>query len=230
MRIIGIGDTHGKSIWKEIVSKEKDADLYICIGDYVDSFNISGGDQLTNLQDIIQYKKDNMEKVVLLIGNHDFQYYPGSPDIGNYSGYQPTMLASFQQLYDENKKLFKMCYVHNNIVFSHAGFTETFVEQKIGTFSEGNVNDIFFYSPKSFKFYNEDRSSGGDDIHQSCIWVRPQSLDKDAISQVQVIGHTSIKHIDLAKSKRRGYYMIDCLDTVNEYLILDNNEFSVGKL
>ena len=34
MKTIAIGDTHGRSQWKDIVKKEKDVDKIIFIGDY----------------------------------------------------------------------------------------------------------------------------------------------------------------------------------------------------
>lgn len=227
MNIIAIGDIHGRNIWKQIVTNHLETiDKIIFIGDYVDSFNISAQDQLNNLADIIELKKQNPDKIILLIGNHDYQYWPGSPDMGTYSGFQYHMLMSYQTLFQENKKLFQMCYEFDNIIFSHAGFTETFVERKIGSFSEQNVNDIFKYKPQSFKFSEFDRSGCGDSIEQSCIWVRPRSLEKDYLgnNKIQVIGHT---HTGKGVKITDKLIMIDCLDTSNEYLFKDNNGFKV---
>ena len=39
-KVIVLGDTHGRDIWKKIVEANPDADLFIFIGDYFDSFNI----------------------------------------------------------------------------------------------------------------------------------------------------------------------------------------------
>lgn len=33
MRIVALGDTHGRVLWKEIVAKEKDADKIVFIGE-----------------------------------------------------------------------------------------------------------------------------------------------------------------------------------------------------
>jgi len=70
MKIIAIGDTHGDPLWKSIVNVEKDAGLFVFIGDYFDSFLYSLEQQINNFKDIIQFKKDNMNKVILLVGNH----------------------------------------------------------------------------------------------------------------------------------------------------------------
>ena len=231
MKQLILGDIHGRSIWKQIVELEK-ADKVIFIGDYVDTHeNITGEQQLNNLLDIIEYKKSQPDKVILLIGNHDYQYWPGSPDIGTYTGYQGGMYTSFLYTFDQNKELFQMCHVdEHGTVYSHAGFTETFVEQRIGTFSEKNVNDVFRYKPASFAFYFGDRSGCGDDIHQSCIWVRPQSLYKDSIDKLQVVGHTSVGKINHpSKSERRGFYLIDALAN-RFYLVCEDGKFEVKQL
>lgn len=245
MKQVIIGDIHGRTCWKDIINKHKDANRIIFIGDYVDTHeNITGLEQVENLRKIIEYKQlcdaqktwltidsnaQRLPEVILLIGNHDYQYWPGvEGEI--YSGYQPAMLATFRYEFDTYKKLFQMCYVDEfDTVYTHAGLTETFVEQRIGSFSEKNVNDVFKYKPLSFKFYHGDRSGCGDHIAQSCIWVRPESLYRDKISNFQVVGHTHsgiIKHKE--KSERMGFYVVDTLP--NEYLIRIDKEFFIEKV
>lgn len=52
MKIIAIGDTHGKSVWKEVVNKELDnCDKFIFIGDYFDCYG-----KLTQAQEIDNFK------------------------------------------------------------------------------------------------------------------------------------------------------------------------------
>ena len=46
MKTITIGDTHGRSKWKNIVEKEKDADKIIFIGDYFDAKDGYSGNPL----------------------------------------------------------------------------------------------------------------------------------------------------------------------------------------
>jgi predicted phosphodiesterase len=70
MKTIILGDTHGTTFWKLISQLEKDADRFIFIGDYFDSFEIKGLDQINNFLDIIEYKKTSDKEIVLLIGNH----------------------------------------------------------------------------------------------------------------------------------------------------------------
>lgn len=249
MKIIVIGDLHGLGVWKYIVTKNEDADLFIFLGDYLDSFNISGEEQGKNLLDIIEFKKRNTDKVILLLGNHCIHYWPGIGDT-NTSGYQAGMAPTFEWIFQSNKELFKMAYKHENILFTHSGFAPTWIEMLV-KFSnvpkelaqynietiDQTINDIWKYKPLSFLFrdYNGRSDSYGDDPYQSPVWIRPKSLMKDCqeIKKdiIQVVGHTSQNSIDI-KGKATGgrYYFIDTLGTSGEYLIIQEKNFSVGKV
>lgn len=231
MKLIAIGDIHGLSTWKDIINKEKDFDKVVFIGDYLDSFDIKPADQLSNLLDIIQFKKDNSDKVETLIGNHDYQYWPDIQE--EYSGYQPHMKPSFEYIFRENKDLFKMVYKDvYNTYYSHAGISETFLAQNniVTKNYDGELNAIFKRRPERFAFNNRDMQGFGDCVYQSCIWIRPQSLYNDQINELQVVGHTSVNQINHpAKSERRGFYLIDCLHN-RQYLVCIDGKFEVRQL
>lgn len=232
MKQVIIGDIHGRTLWKKIVEQNEDADRFIFIGDYVDTHeDIIGIEQLRNLEEICLFTRwateERVGEVILLIGNHDFQYWPGIID-QVYSGYQPRMHQSFTKVFSDNKDLFQMCFEDEfGTVYTHAGLTETFVEQRIGTYSMKQVNDVFNYKPSSFSFYNFDRSGYGDDIHQSCVWVRPRSLHSDGIDRLQVVGHTQVKEIGFNQDVK--FIMIDAL-AVGQYLVREDDKFSVKNI
>lgn len=70
MKILVLGDIHGRLIWKDIIEKEN-PDKVIFLGDYVSTHeDISSTQQINNLVDILTYKENNPDKVVLLRGNH----------------------------------------------------------------------------------------------------------------------------------------------------------------
>ena len=102
MKTIVIGDVHGRSLWKQIVNQEN-ADRVIFIGDYFDSFDIKGEDQISNFLDIIEYKKSSGKEVIMLIGNHDHHYFP---EIGNTgtSGYQSMFSYQISPVLDANRE------------------------------------------------------------------------------------------------------------------------------
>lgn len=121
MRIQVIADIHGRTIWKQQV--DLSCDRIVFLGDYVDSFDEDDETILNNLADIIEFKKSDPEKVVLLIGNHCGQYCfsPNERNLCSCSGYRYQMHWSLWMLYNSNKELFQLAYQHNNYLFTHAG-------------------------------------------------------------------------------------------------------------
>ncbi len=230
MKIIALGDIHGRSIWKEIVSKEADADKIIFMGDYFDSRNggYSGNKQIENFKDILEYKRANADKVILLTGNHDFHYIKGIHE--SYSGYQAAYAIDIGDVIQMalNEELVQMCHIHDNYFFSHAGLTKTWAESILGSQTpnkeilEQSINDMFKYQPNNFKFTMGDKwSNTGNDITQTPIWVRPESLLKNMVEgYTYIVGHTTVNHID--DENKYNLILIDSLGTSQEYLVIQD--------
>jgi len=230
-KILVLGDIHGRSIWEKIVAKHHDVDKVIFIGDYVDTHDdITPLEQLQNLRKIIKYKALNQNKVVLLVGNHDYHYWPGAPE--QYSGYQPAMRHNFEHEFQLHNDLFQMAFQdENDIIYTHAGVTKTWLES-VGIASDwvSSINELFKFQPYKFKFSSLDTSGYGEHKSQSPIWVRAQSLYNDKILNLQIVGHTMVYNINHPpKSERRGFYIIDALGTSKEYLIIDNGKITIEK-
>ena len=77
MKTIMIGDIHGRDTWKQIIAQEPDAYRIVFLGDYFDSFDIKGVEQLHNFNEIIKFKQETHQDVIMLFGNHDYHYMPG---------------------------------------------------------------------------------------------------------------------------------------------------------
>lgn len=70
MKTVVLGDIHGRTIWKDILEKET-PDRVIFLGDYVSTHKgVSSEQQIFNLEEILNYKEENPDKVILLRGNH----------------------------------------------------------------------------------------------------------------------------------------------------------------
>jgi len=242
MKTVVIGDVHGRSLWKLIVNQEN-ADRIIFIGDYFDSFDISGVEQIQNFKEIIEYKETSGKEVIMLVGNHDHHYFPEVGYTGT-SGYQSGISPSINQVIDENRQHLQMAYSFDEFLFTHAGVSPTFMDGEFGEegWVEDNVvellNDLFKYKPKSFDFNGTDPY--GDNTYQTPIWIRPRSLmavnkkhDKGLKKKyIQVVGHTQVKKLDLEGSQKSAggrYYLIDCQETTGEYLVIQDGELSVGQ-
>ena len=242
MKTIVIGDVHGRSLWKLIVNQEQDADRIIFIGDYFDSFDISGVEQIQNFKEIIEYKETSGKEVIMLVGNHDHHYYPEVGYTGT-SGYQRGIAPSITQVVDENRQHLQMAYSFDEFLFTHAGVSPTFMDGEFGEegWVEDNVvellNDLFKYKPKSFDFNGTDPY--GDNTYQTPIWIRPRSLmavnkkhNKGLKKRyIQIVGHTQVKKLDIDGAQKAAggrYYLIDCQDTTGEYLVIQDKELIIG--
>ena len=230
-KIVAIGDTHGRSKWKTIIEKEKDADKIIFIGDYFDSKDgHSGKEQIQNFKDIIQFKKDNFDKVILLIGNHDFHYLRGVNE--EYSGYQwgnsKNINKVLQPVVDEG--LLQICHQEDKYFFSHAGVTKTWCDNsKIDKNNlQESINNLFKTNIERFRFTMGDNLSfGGNDVTQPPIWVRPQSLVKDMVEGIVcVVGHSQVNNVTIMEDD--NLILIDCLGFTDSYLIIENNIPIIG--
>ena len=242
MKTVVIGDVHGRSLWKLIVNQEN-PDRVIFIGDYFDSFEISGVEQIQNFKEIIEYKEKSGKEVIMLVGNHDHHYYPEVGYTGT-SGYQSRISPSINQVIDENRQHLQIAYSFDEFLFTHAGVSPTFMDGEFGEegWVEDNVvellNDLFKYKPKSFDFNGTDPY--GDNTYQTPIWIRPRSLmavnkkhDKGLKKKyIQIVGHTQVKKLDLVGSQKSAggrYYLIDCQESTGEYLVIQDGELSVGQ-
>jgi predicted phosphodiesterase len=240
-RIICLGDTHGRSTWKRILKKETEFDKCIFIGDYFDTHNndCTPDKQIVNFKEIVEFKKANPDKVILLTGNHDYHYIRGVGE--TYSGYQASYALEIGELIEQaiNDDIMQMCYLHNDFFFSHAGLTKTWVQSILAPNNINplvddvmvqTINDYLKFQPRVFGFMmgnNFDQT--GNDITQGPIWVRPKSLVKDMVEGITcVVGHTQVPELTYLPDYK--LILIDCLGSVDEYFVIDNGVTKIGRI
>lgn len=190
MRIIALGDIHGKEDWKKVVDKNPFADLFVFLGDYVSTHdNISSEDQINNLDQILKFKEENPDKVILLRGNHDIQH------LGYYwaqcSGYFPKVAKWMIENKDRFLKLTQWVYINDDIktIFSHAGISNTWLNNnnlELSKINELEPSELFGFTPEHYgDIY-------GDSVTQPLTWIRPFTLLEDMLeSWNQIVGHTT---------------------------------------
>jgi predicted MPP superfamily phosphohydrolase len=245
MKTLCIGDLHGRSDWKLAIYQEGHIDRVIFMGDYFDSFNIPGIEQIDNFKQIIKYKENNPQvEVVMLIGNHCHHYYPEVGYTGT-SGFQRGIAPNIMQVVDENRHHLQMAYGFGEYLFTHAGVSPIFMDQVFGEndWSKESVvvdlNELFRYKPKSFDFNGLE--STGDNACQTPIWIRPRSLMHANKTHpkglkrdyIQIVGHTQMKRLDLEGSDRftgGRYYFIDTMDTSGQYLVIEDGKLRTGSV
>lgn len=227
-KLLVIGDIHGRTIWKDIVNLEN-PDKVIFLGDYVTTHeDISPEQQLSNLEDILQYKEDRGEAIILLRGNHCLdclgyswaECYPTEPKVKEVMSVDPLksrFLNLTQWVYiDEELKT----------IFSHAGVSQVWMDDNnikdIHDINDLEPSEIFGFTPDSpWDMY-------GDSKTQPPTWIRPQALYKCNVEGWdQVVGHTPAKLIvDICKTTKYNKHILLC-DTmgIKQYLVIDDGKF-----
>lgn len=233
-KIVAIGDIHGRDTWWQIAEANLDADKIVFIGDYLDSAigqEVEPEIQLHNLKEIVRFRRENPDRVILLFGNHDEHYRQFNANtIYNYSRFQKDVAHHFTPLIEElieNREV-QAAWFHETYIFSHAGITNTWMQDWGVT--EYNINDKLIEQPEAFRFISRGYgySGSGDNIFQGPLWVRMPSLRKDAYKKythIHIVGHTQVESIE----PDAPICGIDALK-VGQYLVIENGEMVVKKV
>ena len=216
-----IGDIHGRDAWKRLVDEDY---INVFVGDYFDPYDkIHFMDLQYNFTEIIEYKKKHPEKVVLLYGNHDYEYLPGIFEKSNR--FDSANAETISWLLMKTIDLFEgVAYaIGEDYLVTHAGVTSDWKNAylpHVADFKPSSmtaaINDLWNKDKKPFSFsancFGNDFC--GEDPHHSPIWVRPESLCLHNLYRgtniKQIVGHTKVEEIyEIA-----GVVLVDCLDTV----------------
>jgi hypothetical protein len=156
---------------------------------------------IKNLEAVIKFKKENPDKVELLLGNHDIQYiYPWN----QCSWFRKTYAIALRHLYIENRELFKIMHREDNYYFSHAWLTTEWIElhnttlmQYWNSFDEC-LNNILGTIDQNILFQCW-KSRGWRDKVSWPLWAdKLDTIDYVPRStMIQVVWHTPVKHIEI---------------------------------
>lgn len=250
MKILVLGDIHGRTIWKDIIEKEN-PDKVIFLGDYVSTHEgISSDQQIEELYAILDYKDNNPDKVILLRGNHDTQH------LGYYwaecSGWNPKVWQKMSQPEFKERflKLTQWIYISDELktIFSHAGISQRWLEDvekqivKEGgpQYDDGSIDqeivlelinsmdpsELFGFRP----CYGMDMC--GTSPTQPLTWIRPETLCTCNIAGWdQVVGHTPQRKISKMVQATKGKQTIWLCDSLgfDNYLVIEDGEFKPKK-
>jgi predicted MPP superfamily phosphohydrolase len=226
MKIVAIGDIHGQNIWKTLLPDINTVDKIVFLGDYVDSFHVEDEDMVNNLKGIIQFKKDNPNKVVLLLGNHCNQYmfYPASHVA--CSGFRGSIADTLHKIYQDNKDLFQIAYQHENYLFTHAGLCSNwFYYSFIGNDSLNIAKQLNEAKGEQYDtLFHVGRRRGGRNASGGVFWCDKSELLNDLLdldNLIQVVGHNRVFDIEFHQNTYNsgGIYFIDCLENKNNKIL-----------
>ena len=207
MKLIVIGDIHGRKNWKDLIDKSA---VNVFVGDYFDPYEDYSFDELKqNFLDIMLFKIQYPENVVLLLGNHDYHYI--FLDGGRSSRFDSRNAMLIRDLFDTHKHLFYgVAYAPDEKhIITHAGITSDWTKLYLPTVDENTslkklemlINNLWETKHEAFDFENNCAFYDfyGTTPTQSPIWIRPETLEKHALNVnkdwVQIVGHTQFNDI-----------------------------------
>lgn len=225
MKILIIPDVHGSYNWKIAKEKINEVDKIVFLGDYFDSWDNKQPDQIENFLSICSFKRNNMGKCILLLGNHDFSYITRTISGKDVSGHQYDWASKISSALSANKDIIDLAYETDGWIFSHAGFSKTAIRSMrklMQKHHKENINQDFIkkiniiwhnHWLKDFdrKLDWDGTFNGfGDEPRQFCLWIRPFSLLRDSAYPKQVVGHTEICDNAYIAVKKDNNYIVFC--------------------
>jgi hypothetical protein len=241
MKTLTIGDIHGRRDWKKFLFGNEDLyrewrrnsdinrvetlksiipmydyDKIIFVGDYVDSFTVGNLDMKENLQDIIHLARFERDKIVLLLGNHDVQYF--IPKSGGCSGFRPEMQWDFHELFQRDRELFHLAFQYKDWLWSHAGVNERFFSDHMEN-RPRHVKEDWAYmlndmlNREEHQVFQVSYFRGGASLYAGPLWTDRKELVHQPMPGInQIVGHTPVPDIDEVDTPNAKLIFVDCLE------------------
>lgn len=221
-----IPDVHGRTFWKTAVTRYAELPT-IFLGDYLDPYTSIEGilpsDALFEFRNILQYKKENPDRVTLLLGNHDVHYFDQRINSSRKDWQNHDKIA---ELFAKNLEFFQLAKLVDTggkqFLFSHAGIIPGWMEHH---FEGVDLSDIKGWTEllngqladlDQFKAFvtealmDVSASRWGPAEYPSMVWadVEDHQLEKRRLSKVyQIFGHT---RQDYRPIIAKDYANLDC--------------------
>jgi hypothetical protein len=240
MKTLTIGDIHGRRTWVKFLFGSEDLfrewkrasdlgrtdmlksivpmydyDKIIFVGDYVDSFDVSNVEMKDNLQDIIFVARVERDRLVLLLGNHDVQYF--LPKAGGCSGFRPEMKWDFQELFQRDRELFQLAYQWKDWLWTHAGINERFFSDHMENRPRHQTEDWAYMlndmlMREESQIFQVSLLRGGASLYAGPLWTDRRELMKDPMPGInQIVGHTQVNEIETVEGPNSTLVFVDTL-------------------
>lgn len=197
-----VPDVHGNPKWKNWVTTFilEGVDEIVFLGDYVDSYNYEDDEILSNLHEILDFKKGSPVNTTLLMGNHDIQYY-GNGNEYFCSGYRKSMYNDLHDIYN-TPGYFDNLYTIGDTVFTHAGISSYWHSKYFTGYS---ITELLEEIPgirtkrQGFDLLaTVGRRRGGFDTTGGPFWADKAEILNYPISGLhQYVGHTPVNDLEV---------------------------------
>ena len=250
MKTLIIGDIHGKNKWKEVVNSDN-FDRIIFLGDYCDAYDYSAHRILTNLEDIIEYKKQNLDKVTLLYGNHDLQYLYLQDTNIKCSGFSKTHSTDFQNILS-TPDIFTLATSleteDNYYLFTHAGIIPNWLFEfknvlsdykKVTDVKGANILNMFLGKHYRNNLWDVSKHRYGASLHGSFVWADIREFNTENLDMsdfydlldiplhkevIQIAGHNRVQYPTEIDNK---IYFLDCQDSNYIFGVIQDEDSTI---
>ena len=254
-KILIIPDVHGRDFWKDSVIKtltNTSANI-VFLGDYTDPYSSEWGfnfdylqHTIDNFKEISEMKKQNSDRITLLLGNHDCGYAIGD-DVCS-SRIDKIHQSELKELFRENRELFQIAeecdIAGKHFIFSHAGILKGWVRSVWGEEAESpdfkvvdSLNNAWLVDDWSILKYlgDYDTYRGWDGLqYGSPVWSDIRSwirVTPEETYGFNIVGHTQLERqvvLDqIADLDCRKAFYIDDQGSLRSY---DTDEECVKKV
>lgn len=212
MKVVVIGDIHGRDNWKQLLNDVDKYDKIIFVGDYVDSFDVPNPVILQNLQEIIQFRRQFPHKVVTLLGNHDIQYlFWDEVRTFGCTGFRPEAAHDLITLFRANHDIFDAAWQSDKTIVTHAGITNGWmkynkevIESARKRFNTETIaetlNSMLHVHTYNRSLHQVSSKRGGPYNYGGITWADKLETEKDCLKgYTQVVGHTPVEDITTVK-------------------------------
>jgi hypothetical protein len=197
--ILIVPDIHGRNFWKPALDYKGSI---IFLGDYTDPYPQEGftqNDAYQGLIEIVDFKRQNPNRVTLLVGNHEMHYYNSDYACGRFDYHY---FKSYNEILagEETAGLFQLCKQVDKYLFIHAGITKGWYDahfdelSKLGDTLEEQINNLF--KTKIEAFYEASMYRGGYHSAGSPLWADLSEFSEETEhfddTIIQIIGHTQL--------------------------------------
>ena len=237
MKVAIIGDIHGTTkfleCYKNIQENDSDVEKIIVLGDWFDPYiDIDLDTMIERYNEFVKIWKSD-DRIISILGNHDIAGYIIVNDSTNRTMRYGKGRQRITDAIEQNLSESYLTYKIGDYIFSHAGVSQDWLND-IDIYDGCNYVNNIMNCKKGWTedelsdicmFYPYDGSGCGENVHQSCVWIRPRSLYKSAIDGYnQVVAHTRIDSIfKLSLQNGKDLWIVDD-DQKPNYLILNIEE------
>ena len=223
-KILINGDVHGRQFWKDACLKHTDEfDKIVFLGDYVSPYpdeKISNEEAISVFEEVLKFKDNNPEKVILLVGNHDLSYFNSNicecrTDWKNWD--------KINKMFFDNIKSFDLAWEtkigDKRYFFSHAGvkkgWFENWVKDNLFKWDRDELPSADYFNNLFHVAYNDGRNFGTKSTHDfetaigiystyrgwdgwdygSIVWadIREYGMGPEYDNVVFICGHTQLE-------------------------------------